>query len=60
MRKDKSESIPGVDALIANAEGTAVCYECRKGIPVAEWRANAKMCKPCYDADGSDSSSWVD
>ncbi len=49
-----SESIPGVDALIAKAESTAVCHECTREIPVAEWREYAKMCKRCYDNDGND------
>jgi Zn finger protein HypA/HybF involved in hydrogenase expression len=58
--KNKGESIPGLDAIIAKAEHTAVCYECRKDIPLKEWRANARMCKACYDADGINDVTYVD
>ena len=51
---NKAESIPGVDALIAKAESTAVCYECGKEISVNEWKENAKMCTRCYENDGND------
>jgi hypothetical protein len=58
--KDEGESIPGVDALLAKAASTAVCYECRKDISIAEWRENARMCAACYEADGTDDSTYVD
>jgi len=53
MKGNKGESIPGLDAILAKTASTAVCYECRREIPVAEWRENARMCKKCYDADGN-------
>jgi hypothetical protein len=59
-QQSKGESIPGVDALLAKAASTAVCYECRKDISIKEWRNNAKMCAACYEADGTDNSTYVD
>lgn len=48
------ESIPGVDAILAKAESTAVCYECRREISKKEWKENARMCKRCFEEDGTE------
>lgn len=57
MKEYEGEPIPGLDAILAKAESTAVCYECRREIPVVEWRENARMCTKCYEADGTTSYS---
>jgi hypothetical protein len=47
----------GSDAVVINTRAMdpswAVCYECHKEIPSTEWRKYAKMCKACWDKDGS-------
>ena len=52
MEKNKAQSIAGLDNILAKAETTAVCYECNKEIPLAEWKEYAKMCQKCYEKDG--------